>query len=55
VLRWFLSAILVTVVAAFLRVGFWFIDERQALVRKEKQLVERQAGATAEAEDLRFG
>jgi hypothetical protein len=39
-LRWFLSSILVTVIAAFLRVAFWFVDERQALVRKEKQLVE---------------
>lgn len=42
VLRWFLSAILVTVVAAFLRIGFWFVDERQALVRKEKELIGRQ-------------
>jgi len=40
VLRWFLSSILVTVIAAFLRVAFWFVDERQALVRREKQLVE---------------
>jgi predicted membrane metal-binding protein len=45
ILRWFLSAILVTVVAAFLRVGFWFVDERQALVRREKQLIDRQAEA----------
>jgi hypothetical protein len=40
-LRWFLSSILVTVVAAFLRVGFWLVDEQQALARREKQLVER--------------
>jgi hypothetical protein len=40
VLRWFLSSILVTVIAAFLRVAFWFVDEQQALIRKEKQLVE---------------
>ncbi|MEA2699005.1 MAG: hypothetical protein QOI66_3276 [Myxococcales bacterium] len=40
VLRWFLSSILVTVIAAFLRVAFWFVDERQALIRREKQLVE---------------
>jgi len=39
-LGWFLSSILVTVIAAFLRVAFWFVDEQQALVRKEKQLVE---------------
>jgi len=34
VLDWFLSSILVTVVAAFLRVGFYLLDERQRLVRK---------------------
>jgi dolichyl-phosphate-mannose--protein O-mannosyl transferase len=34
VLDWFLSSILVTVVAAFLRVGFYLVDERQRLVRK---------------------
>ena len=28
------SSILVTVVAAFLRVGFYLVDERQRLVRK---------------------
>jgi predicted membrane metal-binding protein len=42
-LRWFLSSILVTVVAAFLRVAFWMVDEQQALIRREKQLVERKA------------
>jgi hypothetical protein len=47
-LRWFLSCILVTVVAAFMRVGFWFVDERQALVRREKQLVEGQVARQAE-------
>jgi hypothetical protein len=40
VLRWFLSSILVTVIAAFFRVVFWLVDEQQALARKEKQLVE---------------
>jgi hypothetical protein len=50
-LRWFLSAILVTVVAAFLRVGFWFVDERQALTRKEKQLIDRKVGNTRDAEE----
>jgi predicted membrane metal-binding protein len=40
-LRWFLSSILVTVIAAFLRVAFWMVDEQQALTRREKQLVER--------------
>src|ERR1022692_4645417 len=48
VLRWFLSSILVTVIAAFMRVAFWFIDERQALIRKEKQLVEGQAARQTE-------
>jgi hypothetical protein len=38
-LDWFLSSILVTVVAAFLRVGFYFVDERQRLTRKH--LLER--------------
>jgi phosphate/sulfate permease len=42
-LQWFLSSILVTVIAAFFRVAFWFVDERQALIRKEKQLAESQA------------
>ena len=41
VLEWFLSSILVTVIAAFLRVAFWMVDEQQALLRREKQLVER--------------
>jgi hypothetical protein len=40
VLDWFLSSILVTVVAAFLRVGFYFVDEEQRLARKRKQVVE---------------
>ena len=44
-LRWFLSSILVTVIAAFFRVVFWLVDEQQALARKEKQLVERAEGA----------
>jgi Sec-independent protein secretion pathway component TatC len=40
VLDWFLSSILVTVVAAFLRVAFYLVDERQRLVRK--RLVENE-------------
>jgi hypothetical protein len=32
--RWFLSSILVTVVAAFFRIGFYFIDESQGLIRR---------------------
>jgi len=34
VLDWFLSSILVTVIAAFLRVGFYLVDEGQRLTRK---------------------
>jgi dolichyl-phosphate-mannose--protein O-mannosyl transferase len=34
VLDWFLSSILVTVVAAFLRVGFYLVDEGQRLTRR---------------------
>ena len=37
VLDWFLSSILVTVVAAFLRVGFYFVDEEQRLARERKR------------------
>ena len=35
-LSWFLSSILVAVIAAFLRVGFYFVDESKELVRQEK-------------------
>lgn len=40
ILRWFLSSILVTVIAAFLRVGFFFLDEAQGLVRREEKAKE---------------
>jgi hypothetical protein len=40
VLDWFLSSILVTVVAAFLRVGFYFVDEGQRLTRQRKKNTE---------------
>jgi len=59
VLEWFLSSVLVTVVAAFLRVAFWFFDEQQALVRREKQLAdvavrrESENGAASVARDAR--
>ncbi|HVY37473.1 MAG TPA: DUF1360 domain-containing protein [Polyangia bacterium] len=43
VLRWLLSSILVTVVAAFLRVAFYFVDETQGLVRRQQKTVEEQA------------
>ncbi len=40
ILRWFFSSILVTVIAAFLRVAFFFIDESQGLVRREQMVKE---------------
>lgn len=40
ILRWFLSSILVVVIAAFLRVGFYFVDETQGLVRRRQKVVE---------------
>jgi hypothetical protein len=40
VLDWFLSVILVVVVAAFLRVGFWLVDESQGLVRRRQKTEE---------------
>lgn len=42
VLRWFLASILVTVVAAFFRVIFWFVDEAQGLVKRRQKLDEEQ-------------
>jgi len=44
-LDWLLSSILVTVVAAFLRVGFYFVDEGQRLTREKKKATQ------AEVED----
>jgi len=43
VVDWFLSSILVTVVAAFLRVIFFFVDETQAFVRRRKTVAEKEA------------
>jgi hypothetical protein len=40
ILKWFLSSILVAAIAAFMRVGFFFIDEGQALVRRRKEITE---------------
>jgi hypothetical protein len=37
VLRWFLSSILIAVIAAFFRVAFWFMDETQGLVRRRQR------------------
>lgn len=40
VLTWFLSSILVTIVAAFLRIFFFFVDESQGLVRRRQKEVD---------------
>jgi len=42
VLTWFFSSILVTVVAAFLRIVFYFVDEQQSLSRSEREHVRLQ-------------
>jgi hypothetical protein len=38
-LDWFLSSMLVVVIAAFLRVAFWFVDESQGLVRRRNKVI----------------
>jgi hypothetical protein len=42
VLSWFLSSLLVTVIAAFFRVLFWFVDEAQGLVRRRQRTEEEE-------------
>lgn len=49
VLRWLLSSLLVTAVAAFLRVAFYFVDETQGLVRRRQRTVDEQLDATRQA------
>ncbi|AKQ63784.1 hypothetical protein A176_000696 [Myxococcus hansupus] len=44
-LSWVLSALLITVIAAFFRVVFWFFDESQGLV-KRRQRTEEEETAT---------
>ena len=51
ILDWFLSSMLVVVIAAFLRVAFWFVDESQGLVRRRKRVIEQVA--QKEAQDVR--
>ncbi|MCA1663461.1 MAG: DUF1360 domain-containing protein, partial [Myxococcales bacterium] len=51
IVDWFLSSILVTVVAAFLRVIFFFVDETQALTRKRKKVTEQVADKVAQGTD----
>jgi hypothetical protein len=43
ILNWFLSSILVTVMAAMLRVAFYFVDEEQRLLKTRKRVVEAEA------------
>lgn len=40
VLTWFFSSILVVVVAAFMRVLFWFVDESQGLVKRQQKIAD---------------
>jgi hypothetical protein len=47
-LDWFLSSILVTVIAAVLRVGFYFIDEEGRLARTKKRITQAEAEAEAD-------
>jgi uncharacterized membrane protein len=42
VLSWFLSSILLAVIAAFFRVFFWFVDESQGLVRRRQRTEEEE-------------
>ena len=45
VLRWLFSSIFVAMIAAFLRVIFYFVDETQGLVKREQKVVEKEAEA----------
>jgi hypothetical protein len=42
VLSWLLSSLLITVIAAFFRVLFWFVDEAQGLVRRRQRTEEEE-------------
>jgi len=42
-LDWFLSSMLIVALAAFLRVGFRFVDESQGLVRRRNRVIEQVA------------
>lgn len=44
ILRWFLTSLLVASIAAFLRVGFYLIDESQGLLRREEKLIDKHVG-----------
>ncbi|HET6282449.1 MAG TPA: DUF1360 domain-containing protein [Polyangia bacterium] len=42
VLRWFLSSVLIAVVAAFFRVIFYYVDETQGLIKRRQRLVDEE-------------
>ena len=44
-LRWALSSILVAIIAAFLRVVFYVVDETQGLVKREQRSVDEEVAA----------
>src|SRR6266550_3088463 len=43
ILDWLLSSVLVAVLAAFLRVGFYFVDQTQGLQKKKAKVVDTEA------------
>jgi hypothetical protein len=49
VLRWFFSSIFIAVMAAFLRIAFYFVDESQGLVRREIEKTEAEAKVAKKA------
>ena len=51
VLRWLLSSVLVAVLAAFLRVIFYFVDETQGLVRRQQKSVDEETAAARAARE----
>lgn len=51
VLRWLLSSVLVAVLAAFLRVIFYFVDESQGLVRRQQKSFEQEAASARAARE----
>ena len=55
VLRWFLSSVLVAVVAAFLRVAFYFVDESQGLVKRRQKTVDAALESVRDQRDQRRG
>lgn len=42
ILRWFLSSVLIAVVAAFFRVIFYYVDETQGLIKRRQRLVDEE-------------